>query len=139
MDLQRFVDAQENVYGRVLAELRRGRKTSHWMWFIFPQISGLGHSDTAKFYSIKNIDEAKEYLAHPVLGPRLLECCQILLEIPDCRADEIFGYPDNVKLRSCITLFQYIAPQQKEFSAVLEKYFEGPDGRTLELVEGRRG
>ena len=134
-NLQRFLSAQESIYRQVVQELRDGKKTSHWMWFIFPQMEGLGQSSTAKYYSIKNIDEAKNYLAHPVLGARLLECTNILLQINSKTADEIFGYPDNMKLRSSMTLFNYIDPAQNVFADVLEKYFKGePDQRTLAIL-----
>ena len=106
------------------------------MWFIFPQIEGLGHSTTAKYYSIKSIEEAKEYLAHPILGARLVECSNILLDINGKSADEIFGYPDNMKLRSSMTLFNFVAPEQKVFADVLKKYFDGePDEKTLSILQ----
>ncbi len=135
-DLERFVEAQQNIYQQVLKELRNGKKTSHWMWFIFPQIEGLGYSSTAKYYSIKNIKEAKEYLAHPVLGSRLLECFNILLNIKNKTADDIFGYPDNLKLKSCITLFHFISPQENVFEKALQKYFfGGQDEKTISIVQ----
>ena len=106
------------------------------MWFIFPQMDGLGHSATAKYYSIKTIDEAKEYLMHPILGKRLLECANIIVEIENKTADEIFGYPDTMKLRSCMTLFNFIAPEQKVFADVLKKYFNGEeDEQTLSILK----
>jgi uncharacterized protein (DUF1810 family) len=106
------------------------------MWFIFPQIEGLGHSPTAKYYSIKTIDEAKEYLIHPVLGKRLLECSNIIAGIENKTADEIFGYPDTMKLRSCMTLYNFIAPEQKVFADVLKKYFNGEeDEQTLSILK----
>ena len=134
--LTRFIEAQQNVYPQVLKELRNGKKTSHWMWFIFPQIQGLGHSSTAKYYSIKTIEEAKEYLAHPVLGKRLLECSNIILEIKNKIADEIFGYPDNLKLKSSMSLFNYVRNDQKAFADVLKKYFSGKeDEQTLSILQ----
>ena len=134
--LNRFLLAQQNIYTQVLQELRNGKKTTHWMWFIFPQIEGLGNSSTAKYYSIKNITEAKEYLAHPVLGKRLQECANILLNTNNKTVDDIFGYPDNLKLKSCMTLFNFAAPEQKVFSAVLQKYFAGEqDEKTVELIQ----
>ncbi len=134
--LNRFLEAQQNIYPQVVKELRNGKKTSHWMWFIFPQIEGLGHSPTAKYYSIKTIDEAKEYLIHPVLGKRLLECSNIIAGIENKTADEIFGYPDTMKLRSCMTLFNFIAPEQKVFADVLKKYFNGEeDEQTLSILK----
>lgn len=134
--LNRFISAQQPIYSQVLKELRHAQKTTHWMWFIFPQIEGLGYSSTAKYYSIKSIEEAKEYVAHPVLGKRLLECSNILLNIKGKSADEIFGYPDNMKLRSSMTLFNFVAPEHKVFADVLEKYFAGePDEKTLSILQ----
>lgn len=134
--LIRFLTAQQSIYSQVLQELRNGKKITHWIWFIFPQIEGLGNSSTAKYYSIKSIEEAKEYLAHPVLGARLIECCNILLSLTDKTADEIFGYPDNLKLRSCLTLFIYVAPEQNIFADVLQKYFASKDDeRTVSIVQ----
>jgi uncharacterized protein (DUF1810 family) len=135
-DLRRFLQAQQNIYPQVLKELQSGKKTSHWMWFIFPQIERLGHSSTGKYYSIKTIDEAKEYLIHPVLGKRLLECSNIIAGIENKTADEIFGYPDTMKLRSCMTFFNFIAPEQKVFADVLKKYFNGEeDEQTLSILK----
>ena len=135
-NLTRFLSAQQPIYPQVVKELQSGKKTTHWMWFIFPQIDGLGHSSTAKYYSIKNIAEAKEYVAQPVLGKRLLECSNILLNIYSKTADEIFGYPDNLKLRSCMTLFNFVAPQYKVFTHVLQKYFAGePDEQTISILQ----
>ena len=106
------------------------------MWFIFPQIEGLGHSLTAKYYSIKNIEEAKEYVTHPVLGKRLLECSNIILNMNSKTADDIFGYPDNMKLKSCMTLFNYVSPGEKVFGDVLKKYFAGkPDEQTISILQ----
>src|ERR1700676_3209575 len=107
-DIKRFVHAQENIYPQVVKELRNGKKTSHWMWFIFPQIEGLGFSSTSKYYSIKTIAEAKQYVMHPLLGKRLLECSNIIFNIESKSAEDIFGYPDNVKLQSSMTLFSFI-------------------------------
>ena len=138
--LNRFLSAQQLIYPQVLKELRNGKKTSHWMWFIFPQIEGLGHSSTAKYYSIKTIEEAKEYLTHPILGKRLLECSNIILEIQNKTADEIFGYPDTAKLKSSMTLFNFLAPDQKVFAAVLKKYFAGEqDEQTLSILQKMDG
>jgi uncharacterized protein (DUF1810 family) len=134
-DLNRFVTAQETSFAQALAELKRGRKTTHWMWFIFPQIDGLGSSSTAKFYAIKSLDEAKAYLAHPVLGQRLIECCETLLRINGKSAAEIMGYPDDLKLRSSMTLFASAADDPELFNKVLEKFFAGkPDAATLGLL-----
>jgi uncharacterized protein (DUF1810 family) len=108
-NLQRFLHAQERVYDTVLAELRSGRKTSHWIWFIFPQIAGLGHSAMAQKFAIGSLDEAKSYLQHPILGPRLRACTQLVLDVNGRSAEEIFGYPDHLKFRSCMTLFMAAA------------------------------
>jgi uncharacterized protein (DUF1810 family) len=134
--LSRFVQAQEEVYPRALAEMKLGRKRSHWMWFIFPQIDGLGYSSTAKFYAIKSKDEAKAYLNHPLLGKRLMECAEALLKIEGKSAAEIFGDPDDLKLRSSLTLFASVSPADSVYSRVLDQYFGGePDQRTLQLLQ----
>ena len=135
-DMRRFVDAQEPVLDRVRAELGRGRKTSHWMWFVFPQVAGLGSSSTARHYAISGLDEARAYLAHPVLGPRLRECAELAAAAaPGRSAADVFGYPDDLKLRSSMTLFARAAPDEPVFAAVLDRYFDGePDPRTLELL-----
>ncbi len=134
--LNKFLSAQQNIYPHVVKELQSGKKTTHWMWFIFPQIEGLGNSSTAKYYSIKTIEESMEYLMHPILGKRLLECTNIISEIENKTADEIFGYPDTLKLRSCMTLFNFIAPEQKVFADVLKKYFNGKeDEQTLSILQ----
>jgi uncharacterized protein (DUF1810 family) len=132
--LDRFVEAQDGVYDDALAELSTGRKRTHWMWFIFPQIAGLGSSPTAQFYAIASLDEAKAYLAHPVLGPRLRECARALLTVDGRSARDIFGYPDDLKLRSSMTLFARAADDPAPFQAVLDRYYDGPDPRTLALV-----
>ena len=126
-DLQRFVDAQAPVYERVRAELKNGRKHSHWMWFIFPQIAGLGHSAMAQRYAISSLDEAKVYLAHPVLGPRLRECTRLVVQTDGRSAYEILGSPDDMKFHSCMTLFARAAPQEDVFMDGLEKYFDGAE------------
>ncbi len=137
--LERFVEAQAEVYDRALAEIQRGDKRSHWMWFIFPQIEGLGHSSTARFYSIKSADEAKAYLNHPVLGPRLLECSEVLLRLQGLSASDIFGFPDDLKLRSSMTLFASVSEADSVFARVLQQYYQGqPDEKTLELLKHRR-
>lgn len=134
--LSRFTNAQEGHYQKVLAELRSGQKRTHWMWFIFPQISGLGHSSMANLYAIKSEEEARQYLAHPVLGPRLLKCMETVFAIEGRTVSQIFGYPDDVKLRSCLTLFGYVADPQSIFTKVLDKYFNGEkDGATLSLLK----
>lgn len=138
--LNRFLEAQENIYHQALQELRSGKKVSHWMWFIFPQVDGLGQSSTAKYYSIKSIGEAKEYVTHPVLGKRLLECANILVNLGGKSASAIFGYPDELKLRSSMTLFDQVAPEQKVFAEVLKKYFNGKvDEKTISLLSGMQG
>jgi uncharacterized protein (DUF1810 family) len=135
-DLQRFVDAQEHVYGGVLEELRRGRKTGHWIWFIFPQIAGLGRSATSQEFAIATLDEARAYLAHPVLGPRLRECFELVLAITGRMADAIFGPLDAMKVRSCTTLFHRAAPDDPLFTRVLDRYFGGvADEATDGLLE----
>lgn len=138
-NLARFLQAQERSYEAALAELRRGSKRSHWMWFIFPQIAGLGSSPTAQFYAISSGAEAEAYAAHPVLGPRLVSCAEALLGVGSKSASEIMGYPDDLKLRSSATLFAAASPSGSVFQRLLEKYFAGdPDPKTLEIL-GRRG
>jgi len=134
--LGRFIRAQEGIYGNVLAELKRGQKRTHWMWFIFPQIDGLAHSTTSKHYAIKSIEEARQYLNHPVLGARLLECAETVLAVEGESASEIFGYPDDLKLKSSMTLFAYVADPHSVFVRILDEYFQGEqDVRTLDLLE----
>ncbi len=134
--LERFIRAQADVYGRAISELRSGRKRTHWMWFIFPQLEGLGHSSAAIFYAIKSIAEARAYLNHAVLGPRLRECAEAVLAIEGQTASEIFQYPDDLKLRSSMTLFAAAAEPGSVFLRVLEKYFAGKqDERTLQLLK----
>jgi uncharacterized protein (DUF1810 family) len=134
-DLHRFVDAQEHVYADVLEELRQGRKRSHWMWFIFPQIAGLGHSAMAQTYAIGSIDEARAYLAHPLLGARLRECCRLTLNNKGRSVEEIFGYPDHMKFHSSVTLFAHAAGKEEVFDACLAEFFGGtPDRNTLALL-----
>ena len=134
-DLQRFVDAQDRVYGRVLAELRAGAKRSHWIWFIFPQLRGLGSGSTAEFFGIESLAEAGAYLADPVLGPRLRECTRLVASIEGRSVDEIFGWPDNLKVRSSMTLFALAADDNDDFLAGLEKFYGGQqDPGTLELI-----
>ena len=135
-DLSRFLKAQEHDYSRALQEIRSGRKRSHWMWYIFPQIQGLVFSSTAQFYAIRDLDEAKAYLAHPVLGARLKEISSALLELDGLSADEIFGYPDDLKLRSSMTLFRLADLDCDIFEKVLEKYYDGiPDNRTVSILK----
>ena len=134
-NLQRFVDAQADVYESVLAELRQGRKTGHWMWFIFPQLKGLGFSSTAQFYGIASLAEASSYLEHPLLGPRLIECTRIVNSIEARSLRQIFGTPDDLKFRSSMTLFSRAAAEPSVFNDALTKYFGGEaDGLTLALL-----
>ncbi len=134
-DLARFVRAQKNDYERALSEIRSGRKRTHWMWYIFPQIDGLAFSATSQYYSIKSIAEAKAYLEHPILGPRLRECAEAAVQVEDRSATEIFGSPDDLKLRSCATLFACVSPGDSVFDRLLQKYYRGErDGKTLQLL-----
>jgi len=134
-DLQRFVDAQAPLYSRVTAELAAGEKRSHWMWFVFPQLKGLGRSAMAERYGIAGADEARAYLAHALLGPRLLECTRLVLAVRGRTALEILGSPDDLKFRSSMTLFDRVATEQGEFADALQRYFAGrPDERTLALL-----
>lgn len=134
-DLNRFVAAQDSLYSRVLEELGRGAKRSHWMWFIFPQAAGLGSSAMAQAFAIASLDEARAYLAHPVLGGRLLECTGLVNRVSGRSAHAIFGAPDDLKFQSSMTLFGYVAPAQPEFSDALAKYYGGKsDPRTLQLL-----
>jgi uncharacterized protein (DUF1810 family) len=135
-ELNRFTSAQESIYERVLSELRGGQKRTHWMWYIFPQIDGLAHSSTSKYYAIKSLKEARQYLNHPVLGARLLECSEAVLAIEGRSISEIFGYPDDLKLKSSMTLFASVADPGSVFVLILDKYFHSEqDVRTLELLE----
>ncbi len=135
-ELTRFISAQEMVYSRVISELRNGRKRTHWMWFIFPQIDGLGNSSTTKRYAIKSIKEAEQYLNHPILGKRLKECAEAILAIEGRSISEIFGYPDDLKLKSSVTLFSSLADSHPIFSSIIDKYFNGEqDIRTIKILE----
>ena len=135
-DLSRFVKAQEYDYAQALSEIRSGRKRSHWMWYIFPQIQGLGFSHTAQYYAIENLQEAKDYLAHPVLGARLKEISSALLELEGLSASEIFGYLDDLKLRSSMTLFRLADLDCEIFQAVIDKYYDGiPDNKTVKIIQ----
>ena len=135
-DLARFVHAQEHAYAQALSEIRSGRKQSHWMWYIFPQFDGLGFSSTSRKYAIKSVDEAEAYLRHPILGPRLLEGAQATLSVEGRSALELFGSPDDMKLRSCATLFASVSPAGSVFEQVLDRYFGGePDATTLRLLQ----
>lgn len=126
-DLQRFVDAQARVYHTVVDELRAGRKRSHWIWFIFPQISGLGRSPTAERYAISSLEEARAYLRHEVLGPRLHECTQLVNRIAGRSIREIFGSPDDLKVRSSMTLFARATEDNQDFVALLDRYYDGEE------------
>jgi uncharacterized protein (DUF1810 family) len=145
-NLARFIAAQESVYARVLAELAAGRKASHWMWFVFPQLQGLGSSPTARHYAIASLAEARAYLAHPLLGARLRECTQRVIELEGTTAQAIFGYPDDVKFRSCMTLFAHAAAAsadepaaQQPFVTALRRYFAGEeDPLTRKLLRASR-
>lgn len=134
-DLSRFIKAQQGSYQTALAEIKRGRKTSHWMWYVFPQIAGLGMSPTAQYYAVQNLEEAREYLDDPVLGPRLAEISRALLALDTGDADYVFGWPDNMKLRSSMTLFSLVSRDDTVFQDVLDKYYGGePDEMTLSIV-----
>ncbi|MEW2483948.1 DUF1810 domain-containing protein [Mycobacterium sp. NPDC049093] len=136
-DLQRFVDAQADVYADVCTELRDGRKRSHWIWFIFPQLRGLGRSQTADHYGIASAHEARAYLAHPTLGPRLRECARLAAQVDGSTAEQIFGWPDCLKVRSSMTLFAAVADpaERADFQSVLDKFYDGlGDPRTLETL-----
>ena len=134
-NLNRFVEAQHGSYERALSEINSGRKRSHWMWYIFPQLDGLGFSSTSKFYAITNVDEARAYLEHPVLGPRLLACAEAVIRIDGRSATQIFGSPDDMKLKSCATLFACVSPERSVFHQLLVRYYEGGvDSKTLRLL-----
>ncbi len=134
-ELSRFVAAQEDSYADALWEIRDGQKRTHWMWYIFPQLDGLGFSPTAKHYAIKSLAEAKAYLAHPVLGPRLLQCAEAAARVEGRSATEIFGSPDDLKLRSCATLFACVSPPGSVFDRLLDTYYGGErDQKTLRLL-----
>ena len=134
-DLNRFLHAQENSYVQAISEIRGGRKRSHWMWYIFPQFDGLGFSSTSRRYAIKSIAEAEAYLKHPVLGVRLVECAEAALRIEGRSALEIFGSPDDMKLKSCATLFACVSPAGSVFHRLLDKYYQGErDSKTLQLL-----
>jgi uncharacterized protein (DUF1810 family) len=139
-DLQRFVKAQGGPYAVALGELRAGRKRSHWMWFVFPQLQGLGSSPTAQLYAIHSLAEARAYLAHPVLGPRLVECVQAVNAVKERSAGEIFGYPDEMKFRSSLTLFLMAAASEAKapFQKALDRYFAGKEDPQTVQILGRR-
>ena len=138
-DLRRFVEAQERVYDDVMRELRAGSKQGHWMWFVFPQLRGLGQSAMAQKYGIATLAEAKAYLDHELLGPRLEECVRSVTAVQRKSAHEIFGYPDDMKFRSCMTLFAQVAPAGSVFDEALNLHFSGEaDQRTLDLIAARK-
>lgn len=135
LDLERFVEAQNRVYDQVMQELQAGRKRSHWMWYVFPQLDGLGHSAMAERYALASIDEAQAYLGHPLLGPRLEACVTALLQHSDKSAREMLGSPDHLKLRSCLTLFAAAAPANPLFQRALVQFYDGePDTLTLDML-----
>ena len=134
-DLERFILAQERVYSTVVSELRNGMKASHWMWFIFPQIDGLGSSQTARHFAIRSLEEAKAYLAHPILGSRLVECTGLVNDVDGKSLREIFGSPDDMKFHSSVTLFSLAEPRESVFGQALSKYFDGAlDERTIAIL-----
>ena len=134
-DLSRFVEAHQHSYKTALLEIQKGRKTSHWMWYIFPQLYGLGHSSTAKYYAITDMDEALAFIRDPYLGKNLVEISNALLKLDTNNPTEIFGKPDDRKLKSCMTLFSLVTEEETVFNKVLEKYFDGkPDRRTLNIL-----
>ena len=134
-NLQRFLDAQSNIYSQVITELQQGSKRTHWIWFIFPQMAGLGFSQTASYYGIKSIDEARSYLKQPILGERLRECVRLVLNVKGKTARQIFGSPDDLKFCSSMTLFQQASPDNSLFAKALDQYYQGKaDTRTLQLL-----
>ena len=140
-DLERFVIAQQPpAYDRVLGELRRGLKAGHWIWFIFPQVAGLGHSETSRYFAITSLDEARSYLAHPVLGPRLRECAGVVAATDGRTAEQMFGPVDAMKVRSCMTLFLHARPEEGAFRLVLDRFFDGAaDPATDRLLARQAG
>jgi uncharacterized protein (DUF1810 family) len=134
-NLNRFIKAQLTTYDRALMELSRGRKESHWTWYIFPQIEGLGRSDKAKLYSIKSLEEGRAYLEHPVLGPRIIHACEVLLNLKDKSMVEVMGFPDNLKLHSSMTLFEAVSDANSIFTEIIEVYFDDErDKSSLEII-----
>lgn len=137
-ELSRFVAAQQDSYERALSEITNGRKRSHWMWYIYPQLRGLGRSSTAQMYGITGVDEAQAYLQHELLGPRLIAVCEAALSVEGRTATEIFGKPDDMKLRSCATLFAHISTTDSVFHKIIDKYFDGhADPQTVQLLNDR--
>jgi uncharacterized protein (DUF1810 family) len=134
-DLERFIRAQEHDYARALSELKDGRKRSHWMWYVFPQLDGLAYSSMSRTYAIKSVQETEAFLKHSILGPRLLECAEVVMGVEGRTASEIFGSPDDMKLRSCATLFARVSPAGSVFERLLAKYYGGKaDPKTIELL-----
>ena len=137
-NLNRFLEAQMTTYEGAMLELARGRKESHWIWYVFPQIDGLGRSDTAKLYSIKSLEEGRAYLEHPVLGQRLIEACEVLLNLKDKPIDEVMGYPDDLKLLSSMTLFETLSEPISIFTKIIEIYFDNErDKISLEIIQSK--
>ena len=137
-NLNRFIEAQMATYEGAMLELARSRKKSHWIWYIFPQIKGLGNSNTTKLYSIKSLEEGRAYLGHPVLGQRLIEACEILLSLKDASMDEVMGFPDDLKLLSSMTLFEAVSDSNSIFTKMIEFYYEGKrDRASLEIIKSR--
>ena len=135
-NLSRFIEAQETTYRGAMLELARGRKDSHWTWYIFPQIDGLGNSETTKIFSIKSLEEGRAYLEHPLLGQRLVESCEILLTLKDKSINEVMGFPDDLKLLSSMTLFETFSESNSVFTRIIEVYFDGErDEATLEIIK----
>ena len=135
-NLNRFLEAQITTYEGAMLELARGRKESHWIWYVFPQIEGLGRSDTAKLYSIKSLEEGRAYLEHPVLGQRLIEACEIILSLKDVSMDEVMGFPDDLKLLSSMTLFEAVSEPNSIFTKIIEIYFDDErDEASLEIIK----
>ena len=139
-NLQRFIEAQDMVYPGVVEELQRGKKLSHWMWFIFPQIAGLGHSETAQRFAIRSLEEGRAYLNHPLLGERLINCTCLVNDVAGRSAGQIFGHPDDLKFRSSMTLFNAVDDTVTAFTRALERYFGGePDTLTLDILARQSG
>ena len=135
-NLNRFIEAQMVIYEGAMLELARGRKDSHWVWYIFPQIEGLGNSDTIKLYAIKSLEEGRAYLKHPVLGPRLIKACEILLSLKDASMDEVMGFPDDLKLLSSMTLFEAVSDSNSIFTQIIKEFFDDERDKTsLEIIE----
>ena len=134
-NLSRFIEAQERTYKGAMLELARGRKDSHWTWYIFPQIDGLGNSETTKVYSIKSLEEGRAYLEHPVLGSRLFEACEILLSLKDASMNKVMGFPDDLKLLSSMTLFEFISDENSIFTKIIKVYFDNNrDENSLRII-----